>query len=204
MSHGPHDQTHAVARHPLHESLGALVGHEHVLGTEEIGAAYRHDRSPFPDVEPGVVVRPGSVDEVSRVVRLAHEHGWPVVPYGGGFSHAGFTMTPPRTSVVVDMRRLNRVLEVDEENMTVTAEAGILMSDLEAAVQAKGFQVHTVSVPVRWTTLGGVLSGVVGGGLPADGAAVGDGVRFLLGLTVVLADGSVVSTNAGGSNVHRS
>ncbi|MCU1431219.1 MAG: hypothetical protein JWP95_324 [Actinotalea sp.] len=189
--------------HRLTEDLVAVVGAEHVLQGSAVRESYRRDKSPFPAVVPGVIVRPGSVAEVSEVLRLVDGSGCAVMPYGGGFSLTGYPPVDPDTSVVVDVSRLNRVLEIDDLNMTVTAEAGVVMSDLEAQVAARGFQVHTVSVPIRHTTLGGVLSGVVSGGLPQDGAAAGGGIKNLLGLTVVLADGRVISTNAGGSNVHR-
>jgi FAD/FMN-containing dehydrogenase len=70
-------------------------------------------------------------------------------------------------------------------------------------VAERGYEVHTVAVPRAYTTLGGVLSGVCGGGFPADTAEVGGSGQFVLGLRVALPNGSVLDTNAGGSNVHR-
>src|SRR5262249_45395333 len=92
---------------------------------------------------------------------------------------------------------------IEEVNMTVPAQAGIVTADLDAQVAERGFQVHTVAVPIRFTTLGGVLSGVVGGGIPLDSTAVGLTGQHVLGLKLVLPTGEVVATNAGGSNRHR-
>ena len=115
----------------------------------------------------------------------------------------GFLQPTPHRAIILDTRRLNRVLEINEVNMTVTAEAGVIMSELDARVAARGFEVQTVGVPIQHTTLGGVLSGVVGGGLPRDSGASGTTGRQLVDLKVVLADGSLLRTNAGGANVSR-
>jgi FAD/FMN-containing dehydrogenase len=114
----------------------------------------------------------------------------------------GFLQSAPRQAILLDTRRLNRVFEIDEVNMTVTAEAGVIVGDLDAQVTARGFEVKTVGVPIEYTTLGGVLSGVVGGGLPRD-AETGATGRQLVSLKVVLADGSVLQTNAAGANINR-
>lgn len=103
---------------------------------------------------------------------------------------------------MLDTRRLNRII-VDEVDMTVTAQCGVILSDLQDAVGERGFECQTVAVPQRYTTLGDVLSGVVGGGLPREMPTRGGTGQFVLGLTVVLPDGTLVKTNAGGSNVHR-
>jgi FAD/FMN-containing dehydrogenase len=189
--------------HPLAPEFVSALGASNVLQEEVALAPYRADKSPYPEIEPGIVVRPGSVDEICKVLQLANSRRQPVIVRGGGFSMTGFLQAAPHQAIVLDTRRLNRVLEIDEVNMTVTAEAGVIMSDLDAAVAARGFEVKTVGVPIQYTTLGGVLSGVVGGGLPRDST---DGLtgRQLVGLKVVLADGSVLQTNAGGANVNRS
>lgn len=189
--------------HPLSADLGMVVGADNMVEDQATLACYRRDKSPFPDMEPGVVVKPGTVDEVSAVLELANQYGAPVIARGGGFSLTGFPRAAPGKAIVLDMRRLNRILEINKTDMIVTAECGALMSDLDAAVDAHGLQVHTVMVPIHYTTLGGVLSGVVGGGIPRDNAVVGSNVHHLLGLKLVLPDGSVLDTNAGGSNVHR-
>lgn len=183
--------------------LAALVGDEHVVTDASALAPYSRDKSPFPGLLPAVVVRPADVDEVAAVVTLANELRFPLLPRGAGFSIAGYPPVGQVQAVFLDLRRLDRVLEIDEVDMTVTAQAGIVTADLEAQVAARGLQVHTVAVPIRFTTLGGVLSGVVGGGIPLDSTAVGLTGQHVLGLKVVLPTGEVVATNAGGGNRHR-
>lgn len=164
---------------------------------------YRPGKSPFRELNPGIAVKVTSVDDIAAVLRIATEEKIPVVARGGGFSIAGPASEPEVKPIVLDLRALDRILEIDEVNMTVTAECGVIVADLEAAVAECGFEMHTVAVPRAYTTLGGVLSGVFGGGFPSDTGAVGGSGQFLLGLRVVLPNGSVLDTNAGGTNVNR-
>ncbi len=191
-------------RHALAAELAALVGDEHVLTDASALRPYRQDKSPFPPVSPGIVVRPGNVDEVSRVLALANARRVPVVPRGAGFSVTGLPgRGNPGETVVLDVRRLDRILDIDPVNMTVTAQAGVICSDLDAAVAAAGFSVRTVGVPIQHVTLGGMLSGVIGGGISRDYSIAGSNASSVLGITVVLPSGEVLQTGAGGPNVHR-
>ena len=185
----------------IHNGLLAIVGAEHVLSEPESLQDYRRDKSPFAPSELGLVARPASADEISAILKLANEHSASVVARGGGFSLTGLLQS--RDSIIVDTRRMNQVIELDEVNMTVTAECGIIMKDLYDHVAARGYYVHTVGIPIGYTTLGGVLSGVQGGGYPSTLSVSGNDLYYLLGLKVVLPDGTIVDTNAGGANVHR-
>lgn len=189
--------------HPLHGDLVTIVGEGNVIDDPSTLSAYSESIwSPFPPISPGLIVRPGSTNEVAEVLKLANRSKNPIVTRGGGASLTGYPQTDPGRSIILETRRLNRVLEIDPANMVVHAECGMLMSELEEAVGSQGFFVHTVSVPVRYATLGGVLSGVVGGGLPPKGARDGTGQHFILGMKVVLPDGRIINTGAGGSNVN--
>jgi FAD/FMN-containing dehydrogenase len=188
--------------HPLEGDLLDALGADNVIRDPTALAEIGRDKSPFPDIDPGIVVTPTNVDQVVHVMRIANGSRTPVIVRGGGFSLTGFLQRAPRDSIVIDTRRLNRVLEIDDVNMTVTAETGIIVGDLEDAVADHGFEVRTVGVPVSRTTLGGILSGVIAGGLSRDSTQRGSG-RQLIGLKLVLPDGALLQTNAGGSNVHR-
>jgi FAD/FMN-containing dehydrogenase len=179
------------------------IGAEHVLSSTDELLPYRHVKGPFAETEPAMAVRPGSAEEVQRVLEIANEDGVTVFARGNGFALAGFPPSLADPHIVLDTRRLDRIIAIDEIDMTVTAQCGVIMRDLQDAVGAQGFEVQTVVVPERYTTLGGVLSGVAGGGLPRLMATQGGTGQFLLGLTVVLPDGTLLRTNAGGSNVHR-
>lgn len=187
----------------LVDALVAALGADAVDTDPRVLDGYRPGKGPFDELDAGAVVRPQTAEEVTAVLTVASERGLPVVVRGGGFSLAGPPAAPGTSPIVLDTRALNRVLEIDDATMTVTTECGILMADLHAAVTERGYEVHTVAVPRAYTTLGGVLSGVCGGGFPGDTAEVGGSGQFVLGLKVALPNGSVLDTNAGGSNVHR-
>lgn len=182
----------------LRAQLVAVVGHENVLNDPAMLRPYGRQVGPYPAASPQLVVRPGTVDDVSRLAALVDQTPYGIVPYGNGLALTGRPVMDRPDVMVLDLSRLNAVRDIDEQNMTVTAEAGVLMAELERQVAARGFQVHTVAVPTEFATLGGVLSGVMGGGLPRDAASVGGLFASLVGLTVVLADGTQVALDGSG------
>lgn len=183
--------------------LSATLGSDAVLSDPHLLDPYRAGKGPFDELDPGLVVKVTSAQQVSAVLTLATEHRVPVVTRGGGFSLTGPPAALGTSPIVIDTRALNRVVEIDDATMTATVECGILMADLHAAVAQRGYEVQTVAVPRAHTTLGGVLSGVCGGGFPLDTAQVGGSGQFVLGLRVALPNGDILDTNAGGSNRHR-
>jgi FAD/FMN-containing dehydrogenase len=143
-----------------------------------------------------LVIAPGTVEEVSRAVAAATREGRAIAPRGGGMSYtSGYTQTEPG-AVLIDMRRMNRILEVNEQDMYVTVEAGATWIDLFEACKAKG-----VRTPF-WGPLSG-LSSTIGGGLSQNNAFFGAGTygttaESVTSITVVLADGSIVRTGTAG------
>jgi len=184
-------------------SLRAIVGDDHVITSRDELIEYGRDKSPFAALDALAAVQPSSVADVQAIVRTAVEHRTPLVVRGGGWSITGWPPVPRATSVILDMRALNAVIDVNTIDGTVTAQCGIILSDLEQHVEALGYEVGTVAVPVRHTTLGGVLSGVVGGGLPRDAAVDGTNAARVAGLSIVTGTGAILHTSAGGSNTFR-
>lgn len=176
------------------DAMNDLLGPEHVVTDPAARPEYGFRWSPHATGDPGVIVRPAGSTEVQAVLATANASGWTVATRGGGVAMTGATPTPRPPTITLDTTRLDRLVAVDIEHMAVTAEAGITMDALERAAAAHGCVVPTVVVPARYVTLGGVLSGVVGGGLPMGGAVLGTLQDHLLALTVVLADGTVVRT----------
>ena len=190
--------------HPLYESLCAIVGSKYVADEDFAVLAYRNDSGPFTGSIPGIVVRPGATEEVSEIVRLANHTRIPVISRGGGVSIFGFPPGEAGRNVVIDLTRLDKIIDINEDNMTVTAECGITLSELGTKVQEKGFSVNLMLMPYYANTLGGTLAGVSGGGWPLDCNTVGSNWRYVLGLKIVLPNGSVVETGGGaGTNVYR-
>ncbi len=135
-----------------------------------------------------VVVKPANADEISQILRLANEQGFPVYPRGGGTGVCAGAI-PTRDGVVVSLERLDKVLEVDRENLMVVAEAGVTLSQLLEAVEAEDllFPPHPGDEGAQ---LGGLVACNAGGT-----RAVKYGVvrNYVKGLEVVLPTGEIVT-----------
>lgn len=199
QSHSP--QLHAARpqdAEPLLRQLVDIVGAEHVLTDPAERAFYSRDLSWRPSAVAAVVVSPGTVDELVRVVAAATAADYAVVARGGGMSYtAGYTPERPAT-VLVDTRRLDRIVEINTEDMYVVVEAGCTWKALHEALSPLGVQTP------YWGPLSGAYA-TVGGALSQNSLFHGSGVggtaaESVLGLKVVLADGSVITT---GSWAHR-
>ena len=195
----------------LYESMCAIVGPEHVSEEDFVRRSYT--RGPFQSLgggkrgkPPGIVVRPGTTEDISEIVKLANKTRTPIVPKGGSGSVAAFP--PPHVggedNILLDTTRMNRI-EVDEDNMAVTAECGAILSHVQAETKKKGMHFFAVDVPIHMDTIGGVCSGFLGGGEPSDMATSGTMNDYLLGLKVVLPTGEIIQTGGGpGTNIHQS
>src|SRR4030042_4396659 len=184
--------------HELYEELGAMVDTQYVSDNCGVLLSYTRDISTFPPAKPqGTVVRPGAVEEVVELVRLANQTRTPLIPMGGKASISGVPPGQPGRGIIVDMRRMNKVIEIDEANQAVTAQCGITLGELASKVNEKGYGVHTAGLPHYINTLGGHISGIPGGGLGPYGNCVGENFHYILGIKVVLPNGSIVDTGTG-------
>jgi glycolate oxidase FAD binding subunit len=154
-----------------------------------VGAA--HVRSAGPDdlVDGAcarVVVAPGSRDEARDVLRLARAHGFSVVARGGG-SKLSWGGVPSRLDLIVSTARLSRLVEHAAGDLVATAEAGMRLDDLQRALAVAG-QRLALDPPEAGATLGGIIAASASGPRRLRFGSVRD---LLIGITVVLADGTV-------------
>lgn len=176
--------------------LGAIVGSSHVSDGHAVRASMAEDiyvRGAVPDL----VVAPGSTDELAQVVAAATAAGRAVVPRGGGMSYTAGYVTERAGAVLLDLRRMDRVIEVNPVDMTVTVEAGASWASLRDALRP-----HGLRTPF-WGPLSG-LSSTIGGGLSQLNAFFGAGIwgttsESVTCLAVVLADGTVLRTGSAGT-----
>ena len=183
------------------ESLAQIVGQDNLLTS-----LYDLDRYSADALNPSrafgaeaefdrladLVVRPGSTEEVSRIVVQARQQGTPLVPYGGGTGVMGGTL-PVRGGIIVDMGRMNRVLEVRPTDLTAQVEAGIVLQDLVDALAEHGLMPGHDPYSVPIATLGGAIST---NGVGYRAAAYGPMGDQVVGLEVVLPDGRVLTTRS--------
>ncbi|MCY4265592.1 MAG: FAD-binding oxidoreductase [Gammaproteobacteria bacterium] len=146
----------------------------------------------------GVVLRPGSLNELAAFMAVLHQNGTPSVPRGGGMSYTGGLVPESENWAVLALGLLDRVLEVNTTDMTVTVEAGCTWNALHKALA--GTRLRTP----YWGTLSGIRA-TVGGSLSQNSIFWGSGqfgsaVDSVLSLTVVLADGTLVNTGSAAIN----
>jgi FAD/FMN-containing dehydrogenase len=173
----------------LLDRFAEIVGEAHaVRGEADIGPYLREPRGLWNGLSP-LVLRPGSVEEVSRILRLATETRTPVVPQGGNTGLVGGQV--PRASgneIVVSLSRLNRVREIDTQSNTVTVEAGAVLEALHRAVDAAD-RLYPLSLASQGSSqIGGNLSSNAGG---TAVLAYGNTRELCLGVEVVLPTGEV-------------
>jgi len=164
----------------LHGQLEAIVGQDQVVAGVAGTAAFAVD-----GILPELVVRPGTQDEVSQVVAACARIGAAMIPWGGGTA-MGLGNAPTRTQVVIQLDRVNRVVEWDPANLTITAEAGMRLAALQELV-AKERAIFPLDPPAdHRVSLGGMVAANQNGPSRLRYGTVRD---WVLGMRVVLPDG---------------
>jgi glycolate oxidase len=171
--------------------LEKIAGKEGVLHSPEDLAAYSYDGA-FDKGCPEVVVLPHTTEEVSAIVRLAAEEHIPVVTRGMG---SGLTAAsvPFQGGIALAMTRMNRLLEIDQDNAIAHVEAGMVTADLQAELEKVGLFYPPDPSSNRHSTIGGNIACNAGGPRCLKYGVTGD---YVLGLTVVLADGRILHTGS--------
>jgi FAD/FMN-containing dehydrogenase len=174
--------------------LQQRLGVEHVLTGAEDRAFYGQDMFSA-GVTPACVVVAQERESLADAIRLCTEAGFAVVPRGGGLSYTGgYQAIRPRT-VTVDLSRLNRILEINAEDMYVTVEVGCTWKQLFEALQPRGLRTpYFGPISGGQSTVGGALSQ---NSIYWGTASYGTSASSVLGLQVLLADGDIVTTGSG-------
>src|SRR5215216_2031260 len=143
-----------------------------------------------PLARPDVVVRPRTEEDVATVLAIAHEQRVPVVPWGGGSGTQGGAL-PIHGGIVIDLRSLTEVIEVDETSMTVTVQAGKNGRELEAELNARGLMLPHYPASVEWATVGGYIAARGSGVLSTRYGKIED---LVLSLRVATPAGGLMDT----------
>ncbi|MFX0108923.1 MAG: FAD-binding oxidoreductase [Candidatus Hodarchaeota archaeon] len=116
----------------IRERLDSIVGSKYVAdGVGEL-FVYSSDMTENPSRKPTAIVMPESVEEIQQIVEFANETKTPLVPYATGQSVGGLTIPQVDGAVIVDLRRMKRIIEVDEDAMYVVVEPGVTFGHLRA------------------------------------------------------------------------
>jgi glycolate oxidase len=172
------------------DQLTKILRQDAVLHTPEDLAVYSFDGT-FVESNPGVIVLPQTTEQVSQILQLATRSKLPVVARGMGSGLAAGSIPMPEGSIVISLTRMNRILEIDLQNATVYTEAGVVTADLQAAVEEAGLFYPPDPSSIRHSTIGGNIACNAGGPRCLKYGVTGD---YVLGLTVVLADGEILKT----------
>lgn len=173
----------------LIDRLEAVVGPEHVITEPHELEKFAKDETEDLKMLPDVAVKPATEEEVSAIVRLASELGVPVTPRGGGTGLSGGAL-PAQGGISLSCERMNAIVEIDEANMVVRVQPGVITAVLHEAVEEKGLFYPPDPASRESCTLGGNLAEDAGGP-----RAVKYGVTsaYVRGLRAVLPSGAVIS-----------
>lgn len=167
--------------------ISGFVPRNRILWKNEINEEYSHDELTTEHYYPEMVVKINSTQEVSNILKYANEHKIAVTVRGAGTGLVGAAVAL-KGGIVLDMTMMNHFLELDEENLTLTVEPGVLLMDLASYVEEKGF-FYPPDPGEKSATIGGNISTNAGGMRAVKYGVTRDYVRAL---EVVLADGSIV------------
>lgn len=170
--------------------LQACVAPERVSAAEADRAQCSADQSAFRPVLPDVVVWPESAAEVSAVLRYANEHRLPVTAWGAGTSIEGNPI-PVRGGIVLNMRRMNRIVALHTADFQVTVQPGLLYKDMNKTLARSGL--FFPPDPGANASIGGMLANNAAGSHTVKYGATRDNV---LALQVVLANGEILKTGS--------
>lgn len=183
-------------------ALTAILGDGNVVWDEAALLDHAHDYWSIAQLRllrgtltnrPLCVARPGNVDDVAAVLRYANENRVPVVPFGAGSGVCGGVL-PDQSAIVVDMRRMDRILAINDVAQTVTVQAGKMGNIFEQELNAAGFTMRHFPQSIDVSTVGGWVATRAAGQYSTRYGNIEDA---LMAVQVVLPDGSVVGTRVG-------
>lgn len=183
----------------IQSELAEIVGHEHVSVAESDKLIYSTDWAWMPQMwldrgkpltPPDYIVHPGSAEEISEIMDVANKYRIPVVPWGGGSGSQGGAL-PIFGGILLDTKRMNRIIEINEKAMSVTAQAGINIAQLEWAVNEKGLMFPHYAASSNCATLGGALAPR---GTGTISTKYGKAEDMVLSMQAVLPTGEIVRT----------
>jgi len=172
-------------------ALRRIVGPERCRTDPETRTCYGYDAT-RQHAMPEVVVTPKTADEVSQVMKLAYEHSVPVYPRGAGSGLTGGAV-PVQKGIVLDLCSMNRILEIDPGAFVAWVEPGVVLQDLQAAVEAIGLFYPPDPASGDVATVGGTVAECAGGLRCIKYGVTRD---YIMALEVVLPTGEIIHTGS--------
>jgi glycolate oxidase len=173
------------------QAIIGIVGKENYTESLIDLVSYSYDASDH-NHRPGAAVWPATTEEISAILALANTQGFPVTPRGAGTGLAGAAV-PACGGLVLDLCRMNKILDIRISDRLVIVEPGVVYADLEKALTPYGFFFPPDPASGNVCTLGGNVATNAGG---IRGAKYGVTRDYVLGLEVVLPDGRIMHTGS--------
>lgn len=177
------------------KKLIAICGSANVLTSLEDKISYSYDGTPLHEKKPEAIVFPQSVEQISQIMKLANIEKFAVVPRGAGTGLSGGAV-PVENSISLVMTKWNRILEIDQANLTALVEPGVVTADFQREVEKINLFYPPDPGSMSVCTLGGNVSENAGG---LRGLKYGVTKNYFLGAEIVLPDGEILRT--GGKNM---
>lgn len=174
----------------VREQLQAIVGPRWFKDDNETLVSYSYDATPLYQSLPDGVVFPSSTSEVSAVMKVCSAHKVPVIARGAGSNLCG-GVVPVQGGLVMVMTRMNRLLEIDQDNLTATFQTGLNTKQFHTAVEATGLFYPPDPSSMIICTMGGNIALGAGG---LRGLKYGTTKDYVIGLEAVLANGEILRT----------
>lgn len=171
--------------------LRTIVGSEFVLTSSEDRICYSYDGQRDEHL-PDVVVRPSDAEQVSRILCLGNDAGFAIVPRGGGTGLSGGSVAS-QGGIVIDLTRMNRIIEVDVANMHAVVESGVITAALAAEVERHGLLYPPDPGSVKVSTIGGNVAENAGG---LRAGKYGVTRNYLMQVKAVAATGEAIQSGA--------
>jgi len=171
------------------EGLREIVGADNVLVGAEDMEPYSHDEVVGLRADPEVVVKVTSAKHISQIFKLAQRERIPVTPRGAGMGLSGGAV-PVCGGIILSLERMNRILEIDKENLMVTVEPGVITGDLHRTLEAEGLFYPPDPASLDSCSIGGNVAQGAGGPRAVKYGVTKD---YVCGLEAVLPSGEVIT-----------
>ncbi len=177
----------------VEEKLREAIGAQWVTSNPADLSVYGRDFTVYSGERPNLVVLPETTEEVQKVMRIAYEHKIPLVPLTTGFNHGGLTV-PRKGGILVDLKRMSRLVAIDEETLTASFEPGVRMRNLWQECQKVTTYEDLRLKPILPLTFGSIslLSNYVSRGGPGSALKYGFGSDLTVNMTWVLPNGEIL------------
>jgi glycolate oxidase len=175
----------------LFRKFEKIVGEEYISDAEVARVCHAYDASKQRAM-PDVVIRPYSAQEVSQILQLANERRIPVCPVGAASGMTGGAV-PLFGGISLNMNRINRIIEIDEANMTSTVEPGVILADFQNEVEKLGLFYPPDPASNTFSTMGGSVAECSGGLRAVKYGVTKD---YVIALEVVLPTGEIIHTGS--------